>query len=654
MNAPAKLKMPFDLAATQRFLEALTGEADPRVTFQTFDDDKGRKDGSLACILHGTLGEHAATLQALNERGAGIFATVNETDLKGRSKGNIVCCRAIWQDDDKGAGWIHPTVEPNIVVATSPGKFQRYILTSTSQIDEHAGVMRRMVADHGCDPGAQDVGRVLRLPGFWHMKNRAKPFMVRIVGEINPARFSWDEVVRAFPPIATTVREKPACDLDLEHNVARATRYLLEEAEEAIEGASGDAATYRVACRVRDFGVSQGKALDLMLEHWNPAKAAPPWHPDDLARKVANAYRYAQDKTGRSTPDAMFPDSPGDAPEASPTATKRRFRSAAALCQNVKPPRWIIKRYIEEETTTVWFGDQANFKSFVALDLGVAIASGQQWAGEKTIQGPTAILCGEGHGGVARRIRAACIKRDLDPAVLPLFVSESAEDLGNPSNVAQIIADLKALTGGKLALLVIDTLASQFGQGDENSTRDMNLFLANVTKIRKSLSCSALIIHHSGHNSKERGRGSSALDRGVDSYSRVERRGMQVVLRSPGKMKDGEPFRDQWFLAHVVQVGLDEDLNPVTSLAIHHTPEVVESPAAKLGENQQFIVGIAKQGATEDAIKAAFQEWKGEGYKRQVFHKALKQLKDDGLLTQKPDGTWHSAIRQQCQQGVSN
>ena len=56
-------------------------------TFQTFDDrGKNRK---LVRQFHGTIKEHFHELAELNRQGAGIFFTVNETDLMGRSTKHI-------------------------------------------------------------------------------------------------------------------------------------------------------------------------------------------------------------------------------------------------------------------------------------------------------------------------------------------------------------------------------------------------------------------------------------------------------------------------------------------------------------------------------------------------------------------------------------
>lgn len=87
--------------------------------------------------------------------------------------------------------------------------------------------------------------------------------------------------------------------------VERATRYLLHDAPLAVEGSGGDATTFRVACRVKDFGIGQGKALDLMLRHWNES-CSPPWADEDLAAKVKHAYRYGFEQPGVADPAVAF------------------------------------------------------------------------------------------------------------------------------------------------------------------------------------------------------------------------------------------------------------------------------------------------------------------------------------------------------------
>jgi hypothetical protein len=109
--------LAIDRAEAERFLD-LIGRGDVHHTFQTFDDSRARREARaernkvhkqrgeeeekdpFAIIFHGTLAEHFDSLVRLNNAGAGIFVTINETDGGGRSKKNITKVRALFVDRD--------------------------------------------------------------------------------------------------------------------------------------------------------------------------------------------------------------------------------------------------------------------------------------------------------------------------------------------------------------------------------------------------------------------------------------------------------------------------------------------------------------------------------------------------------------------------
>lgn len=100
-------------------------------------------------------------------------------------------------------------------------------------------------------------------------------------------------------------RTAPVVPVDAAHANLRARDYLVEHAPVAIEGAGGDHTTFTVACRIKDFGVTQLDALTLLAELWNP-RCQPPWTHEDLVRKVDNAYNYGNDAPGSAAPEAQF------------------------------------------------------------------------------------------------------------------------------------------------------------------------------------------------------------------------------------------------------------------------------------------------------------------------------------------------------------
>jgi hypothetical protein len=106
--------------------------------------------------------------------------------------------------------------------------------------------------------------------------------------------------------------------VDRDRAIRRATEWLVGHAPLSVEGVGGDETAYKVACKVKDFGVDEDTANLLMLEHWND-RCSPPWDADDLAAKIHNAYAYGTEAPGANAPEKQFPPV-----EAEPTATPSR------------------------------------------------------------------------------------------------------------------------------------------------------------------------------------------------------------------------------------------------------------------------------------------------------------------------------------------
>lgn len=138
-----------------------------------------------------------------NAKGFGIFKTVNEFKTAERRIANLqrICAWAV----DMDAGSKKEQLEkirksplvPSSVVETKRG-FQCYWRAKNAKPEHwNAIVLERLVPYFGADKNARDMARILRVPGFYHLKNPAEPFLVREV-------WSWDvayheeELARAF------------------------------------------------------------------------------------------------------------------------------------------------------------------------------------------------------------------------------------------------------------------------------------------------------------------------------------------------------------------------------------------------------------------------------------------------------------------------
>jgi hypothetical protein len=211
---PGQTDLAIDITEAEHFLKHLDPEA-TKFTFQTFDDNAERKDGNLVKVLNGTLAQHATTLTRLNNRGAGIFVTINQTDLKGRKAENIVRVRAQFADLD-GAP-LEPVMAaklpPHIVVETSPERWHLYWLVKDMALQDFSAVQQAIIERFHSDPTIHDLPRVMRLPGFFHRKRT--PFLVRIISttETPPYPASYFERQPTEPHISGDKEEASERDL---------------------------------------------------------------------------------------------------------------------------------------------------------------------------------------------------------------------------------------------------------------------------------------------------------------------------------------------------------------------------------------------------------------------------------------------------------
>ena len=195
-EARGRMDLAPDIAQARKFLAALDPAAE-RFVFQTFDDSRNKKP-ELARVITGTLDQCATQLIDLNQRGAGVFVTINRSKNGGRKKEDIVAYRAIWREADEPDLPELP-IKPNMTIETSPRHKHEYFFIDDAGPDKGDALMRSMVEKYGSDKNAKDRSRVLRLPGFYHRKG--SPHMVRIIGHNPMPRYSIDEVSQYIPPM---------------------------------------------------------------------------------------------------------------------------------------------------------------------------------------------------------------------------------------------------------------------------------------------------------------------------------------------------------------------------------------------------------------------------------------------------------------------
>lgn len=262
-----------------------------------------------------------------------------------------------------------------------------------------------------------------------------------------------------------------------------------------------------------------------------------------------------------------------------------RFRLIHAGDLEPRPMDWLARDLIETDSLAAVYGSAASAKTFLSIDIGGCVASGQDFHGRPVQQGPVIYIAGEGFNGIARRLQAWCQVNGVERPELPLYVSNMPAAMTDRENLATVLQVIEA-TGQRPKLVILDTVARNFGPGDENATKDMSAFVAACDEIRLAHGCAVMLVHHVGHGDQSRARGSSVLNGAIDSAFRVDKDLTGTVTVECTKQKDApepEPFA---FKFRTVELGFDNDDGTPATSAVLHPADMPKGNIKPQGKNQ--------------------------------------------------------------------
>jgi hypothetical protein len=310
------------------------------------------------------------------------------------------------------------------------------------------------------------------------------------------------------------------------------------------------------------------------------------------------------------------------------------FTQVSDLLSNLKPVQWLIENYLETDALSMVFGPSGGGKSFCVVDMACCIATGTPWHGMPVKMGAVFYIAGEGHNGLARRFAAWQKAREIQlDASVPLFKSNRAVMILNEDAATNLAAEVQRLiqvTGHQPALVVVDTLARNFGDGDENKQQDANMFIEHLDEyIRRPHKCNVMTVHHSGHD-MDRARGSSAFKGAMDQEVWVKGQAGHIELKVT-KMKDAEMPADRHFKIAQIGLGIEDDCG----VEIHGAYLEID------GNPLEFKVGTRTNGTditALDVAKAMHPTWPGVppmaialGCSERSLSRVMKAMKDNGM-----------------------
>jgi hypothetical protein len=227
--------------------------------------------------------------------------------------------------------------------------------------------------------------------------------------------------------------------------------------------------------------------------------------------------------------------------------------------------RWRIKEILPASANiVVIYGAPGTYKSFLALDMLLSIATAQPWHGRKADQALVVYVAAEGGAGVLKRVQAwskyhGVENLDLFNLIPSPCLLDSEEEL---EQFLEALNTLQQMPG----VIVIDTLARSM-IGDENHAGDINRIINACTRIIKQTGAQIILIHHTGKDESRGARGSIALTGASDAMFKVKEVAERQVVLTCERQKDDEPFKGLIFRMETAETGyLDTDHQFIKSL----------------------------------------------------------------------------------------
>lgn len=325
----------------------------------------------------------------------------------------------------------------------------------------------------------------------------------------------------------------------------------------------------------------------------------------------------------------------------------------------LKDISYVIEQYIEEDSLCQLFGDPGCGKSFVAIDMACCIATGTPWHGHEVEQGSVFYVAGEGHNGLARRLKAWEIGNSISLAGAPLYKSHRAAQLYDASEAAIVAESIRTLVnecGSKPRAIIVDTVARNMG-GDENSTQDMNAFINHLDHyLRQPYQCAVIVVHHSGAADKDRSRGSTALRGALDSeYKIALDPSSKIIHLEAKKMKESElPPAKSFSLKSIDLPLIDRNGQPSKGAIL--TSVDISGLVAKANEKQEFLgknvraalnvlaglIHVRTKSGEINSMPVTHDDWRiawnAAGNLQQRFHDAKRALLAKKLVEEKASG----------------
>ncbi len=372
--------------------------------------------------------------------------------------------------------------DPSVLFETSPGRYHAYW-----HLDQYLDPETAEAANKGiaytlkADKSGWDISQVLRVPYTRNQKFQDEEVLVKRL-RWKPSILHGHDAFRAFemaPGVAEPSQEDLAAiivEADALDEKALIRQWADQIPKRALKllrrppgrGDDRSARLHELEMLLAEAGLPAADIFALVRScPWNKFKGRVS-EETQLAREVAKALAEVEARDEPSDDDEL----PDDLDALFPLRVE-------FMRTPLPPPAWLIADWFPVGTQGIISAESGTYKSWLALDLAISVASGTPFLGQFPVLDPGGVTFiqeenapNDVQGRVARIEKARGISTGVgDPVDYPLRIANIAGfDLTNPDHRDRIE---RIATRSEQRLIILDPFYMMLGDADENSGRDI-------------------------------------------------------------------------------------------------------------------------------------------------------------------------------------
>jgi hypothetical protein len=253
---------------------------------------------------------------------------------------------------------------------------------------------------------------------------------------------------------------------------------------------------------------------------------------------------------------------------------------------------WLVKKLLPTSGVGLISGQWGTGKTFVAIELAVSVMIGNQFAGRHVARkGGVLFIAAEGASEVPIRLNGLAETKFPDhKGKLPFAWAESSPTLTDKGAIEQLVRIAKKASDQmrsnfrvELVLIILDTMSAAAGFKDENASAEGQVVMNALNELAKRTGSLVMACDHFGKATETGTRGTSAKEASADVVvaclgDKTQTGAVSNLRIGVRKLRGGATGAETAFTLRTVDMGVDEDGEPITTCIIEWSSATIAPP----------------------------------------------------------------------------